>query len=112
LTGLAGLQRAGVQQVAHGSSRIAAFHRAPTAIDRKADAQATPLNESPAIDRPNTPPEPTMNTPLPRTPASTRFAAVFAAAIVTLATLSGIDNLAATESSAALVATQAAAQRV
>jgi hypothetical protein len=53
-----------------------------------------------------------MNTPLPRTPASTRFAAVFAAAIVTLATLSGIDNLAATESSAALVATQAAAQRV
>lgn len=53
-----------------------------------------------------------MNTPLPQTPASARFAAVFAAAIVTLATLSGIDNLAATEGSAALVAASTGADRV
>jgi hypothetical protein len=50
-----------------------------------------------------------MKTALYAAPAASRFAAVFAAAIVTLAMLSGIDNLAATEGSAALVATQAAA---
>jgi hypothetical protein len=51
-----------------------------------------------------------MNATLYRTPAVARFAAVFAAAIVTLATLSGIDNLAASEGAAALVATQVAAR--
>lgn len=50
-----------------------------------------------------------MNT-LPRTPVATRIHAVLAAAVVTLAMLSGIDNLAGTEGSAALVAQQAAAR--
>lgn len=51
-----------------------------------------------------------MNTTLPRTPATTRLHAVVAAALVTLAMLSGIDRLAATDASSALVAQQAAAR--
>lgn len=52
-----------------------------------------------------------MNPTPPRSAASARFAAVFAAAIVTLCTLAGIDNLAATDNSAALLATTVAAER-
>ena len=51
-----------------------------------------------------------MNTTLPRTPATARFHAVVAAVIVTLAMLSGIDRLAGTEGSAALVAQRTAAR--
>lgn len=47
---------------------------------------------------------------LPQAPVTTRLNAVIAAAIVTLAMLSGIDNLAATEGSAAQVAQQTAAR--
>jgi hypothetical protein len=99
-----------VQQVAPASSHVTALHDAPTAVDRKADAQATPLNDSAPIDTP-TPQESRMNPTPPRSAASARFAAVFAAAIVTLCTLAGIDNLAATDNSAALLATTVAAER-
>ena len=51
-----------------------------------------------------------MNTTLYSTPFATRLHAVVAAAIVTLAMLSGIDRLAGTEGSAALVAQQTAAR--
>jgi hypothetical protein len=68
------------------------------------------MAESSAIDNATTLEEPAMNATLYRTPAVARFAAVFVAAIVTLATLSGIDNLAASEGSAALVATSVAAR--
>ena len=51
-----------------------------------------------------------MTTPLPRTSAASRLNAVFAAALVTLAMLSGIDRLAGTEASSALVAQQTAAR--
>jgi hypothetical protein len=51
-----------------------------------------------------------MNTTLYSTPVATRLHAVVAAAIVTLAMLSGIDHLAGTEGSAALVAQQTAAR--
>jgi hypothetical protein len=109
LAGLAAPSRSGVQQVAHASSALPAFHVGRSAADRKADAQRTLWAESDPIDNATTPEEPTMNATLYRTPAVGRFAAVFAAAIVTLATLSGIDNLAASEGSAVLM-TQAAAR--
>ncbi len=51
-----------------------------------------------------------MNTTPYRAPATARLHAVVAAAIVTLAMLSGIDRLAGTEGSAALVAQQTAAR--
>jgi hypothetical protein len=93
-----------------GSSLLPALHDGESAADRKRDAQRTPMADSTAIDNATQPLEPTMNATLPRTPAVARLTAVFAAAIVTLATLSGIDNLATAEGSAAVVATPVAAR--
>jgi hypothetical protein len=59
------------------------------------------------------PKEHAMNTSLPATPVATRFNALAAALVVTLAMLSGIDTLASAEGSASLMAGSgaAAAQR-
>ena len=51
-----------------------------------------------------------MNTTLPRTSAAARLQAVFAAAIVTLAMLSGIDSLASNDHNATLASRNVAAQ--
>jgi hypothetical protein len=48
-----------------------------------------------------------MNVTLPRTPATTRFGAMLAAAIVTLATLSAITHVAAAEAASAALLAQA-----
>ena len=53
-----------------------------------------------------------MNTTLPRTKIATQATALVAALVVTLATLGGIDRLAAADGAAPLMAQAQSAQRV
>ena len=102
-----------MQPCTHRSSPRAALRRAGPAAGRTRLAAAAWRAESPPIDNVNPHPERTaLNTTPYRAPATARLHAVVAAAIVTLAMLSGIDHLAGTEGSAALVAQQSAARAV
>jgi hypothetical protein len=108
---LAPPNRAGVQQVAPGSSTPAAFRRPGPAFDRRALARGPPKADSAAIDTDMTPhKEPTMHTSLPTPTRAARLNALAAAFVVTLTMLAGIAQLADADS-APLLAGAASAQR-
>jgi hypothetical protein len=97
-----------VQQVAARRSAVAASRREKGATRRKALGARQGDDDSAAIDTERPPPatkEPTMNrNALPRTSITTRFQALFAAAVLTVATLSGIGSIASSEGSNPLIA--------